>query len=136
MIRQKLMRSALLVAMSVLLVTPVMYAVPDPYAPTVTLTVTLPDGKTQTLEARESDSVSVKLANGTEYKFRPSLVGAKPWTQVVVTIFKAATAQTPDQALGEVQVKTGGPAVASKTTPVFKIAVPKVTAAPNPAEKK
>jgi hypothetical protein len=38
--------------------------------------------------------------------------------------------------LGQVDVKTGTPAVASKTSPVFKIAVPKVTAAPNPAEKK
>jgi hypothetical protein len=135
MIRQTLIRSALVAVMSVPLVTPVMYAAPDPYAPMVTMTVTLPDGKTQTLEARESDSVSVKVANGTEYKFRPALVDAKPWTQVVVTIFKAATAQAPDQMLGEVQVKTGSPAVASKTSPVFKIAVPKVTAAPNPADK-
>jgi hypothetical protein len=136
MIPRKVPSTALLAVLSLLLVTPVMYAAPDPYAPMVTIAVTLPDGKTQTIDVRDAESAVVKLANGTEYKVRPTLVDAKPWTQVVVTIFKAATAQAPDQALGEVEVKTGSPAVASKTSPVFKIAVPKVTAAPNPAEKK
>jgi hypothetical protein len=136
MMSRKVTRTPLLAALTVLLGTPGMYAATDPYAPMVTIAVTLPDGKTQTVDVRESDSASVKLANGTEYKVRPTLVDAKPWTQVVVTIFKAATAQAPDQTLGAVEVKTGSPAVASKTNPVFKIAVPKVTAAPNPAEKK
>ena len=53
-----------------------------------------------------------------------------------MTIFKGATAQGTDQVLGQVEVKTGSPAVASKTSPVFKIAVTKVTAAPSPADKK
>jgi hypothetical protein len=110
-------------------------AAADPYAPMVTLSVTPPRGRAQVLSAREGDVVTLKVGN-TEYKFRPTLVDAKPWTQVRVTIFKAATAQAPDQALGEVEVKTGAPAVASKTSPVFQIAVTKVTAAPNPAEKK
>ena len=56
MIRQKLIRATLLAALSVLLVTPVLYAAPDPYSPTVTISVTPPDGKTQTLDVRESDS--------------------------------------------------------------------------------
>jgi hypothetical protein len=136
MIRQKLIGSVLFAVLSVAPVTPALHAAPDPYAPTVTMTVTPPDGKAQTLDLRESDAGSIKLANGTEYKFRVTLVDAKPWTQVVVAIFKAATASVPDQALGEVEVKTGAPAAASKTNPVFKIAVTKVTAAPNPAEKK
>jgi hypothetical protein len=106
----------------------------DIYAPTVTMTVTLPNGKTQELSARESDVAPLKLDNGTEYGFRPTILDAKPWNQVMVTIFKAATAQAPSQQLGEVEVKTGGPAVTSKTNPAFKIAVTKVTA-PNPAEK-
>ncbi len=135
MIRQKLIRATLLAALSVLLVTPVLYAAPDPYSPTVTISVTPPDGKTQTLDVRESDSGTLKVGS-TEYKFRPTLVDAKPWTQVVVTIFKGATAQGTDQVLGQVEVKTGSPAVASKTSPVFKIAVTKVTAAPSPADKK
>jgi hypothetical protein len=135
MIPQKVTRTVLVAALAALLVTPVMYAAPDPYAPMVTIAVTPPDGKTQTLDVREGDTVLIKVS-GTDYKFRAALVDAKPWTQVVVTIFKGATAQSPDQMLGQVDVKTGTPAVASKTSPVFKIAVPKVTAAPNPAEKK
>jgi hypothetical protein len=107
----------------------------DPYAPMVTLSVTTPDGKAQELSARESEVATLKVGN-TEYNFRPTILDAKPWNQVRVTIFKGATAQAPDQVLGEVELKTGAPAVASKTNPVFKIAVPKVTAAPNPAEKK
>ncbi len=110
-------------------------AAADIYAPTVTMSVTTPDGKTQELPVRESEVGVLKVGN-TEYKFRPTILDAKPWNQVVVTIFKGATAQAPDQVLGEVELKTGAPAVASKTSPVFKIAVTKVTAAPNPAEKK
>ena len=107
----------------------------DMYSPTVTMSVTTPDGKTQELSARESETATLKVGS-TEYKFRPTILDAKPWNQVRVTIFKAATAQAPDQTLGEIELKTGAAAVASKTTPVFKIAVTKVTAAPNPAEKK
>jgi hypothetical protein len=110
-------------------------AAADIYSPTVSITVTTPDGKSQELSARESETASLKVGN-TEYKFRPTVLDAKPWNQVVVTIFKSATAQSPDQQLGEVELKTGAAAVASKTSPVFKIAVTKVTAAPNPAEKK
>ena len=65
MIRKKLIHVA---AASVVVLTPVMYAAPDPYAPMVTMSVTLPDGKTQTLEARESETASLKLANGTEIR--------------------------------------------------------------------
>jgi hypothetical protein len=107
----------------------------DMYSPTVTMSVTTPDGKTQELSARESETATLKVGN-TEYKFRPTILDAKPWNQVRVTIFKAATAQAPDESLGEIELKTGAAAVAAKTTPVFKIAVTKVTAAPNPAEKK
>ncbi len=110
-------------------------AAADIYSPTVTISVTTPDGKTQELPVRESEVGMLKVGN-TEYKFRPTILDSKPWNQVVVTIFKGATAQAPDQVLGEVELKTGGPAVASKTSPAFKIAVTKVTAAPNPAEKK
>ena len=129
-------RTVLFAMSGALLVSALAYAAMDPYAPMVSLSITLPDGKTQAADVRESDTTLVKLANGTEYKFRPTILDAKPWNQVVVTIFKGATAQAPDQTLGEVELKTGGPAVASKTTPVFKVAVTKVTAAPNPAEKK
>ena len=107
----------------------------DTYAPMVTMSIAQGNGRAQVLNARESDTVTMKVGN-TEYKFRPTITDAKPWTAVTVTIFKGATATTPDQVLGTVDVKTGAPAVASKTNPVFRIAVTKVTAAPNPAEKK
>jgi hypothetical protein len=135
MSRPRLIRSVL-VSLGAVLFIAAIAAAADPYAPTVTMSITPPNGKMQTLDARESETATLKLDNGTEYKFRPSLVDAKPWTQVVVTIFKGATAQSPDQMLGEVPLKTGAPAVASKTNPVFKIGVTKVTAAPNPADKK
>jgi hypothetical protein len=51
----------------------------------------------------------------------------------VVTIFKAPTATAATQSLGEVEVKSGGPAVDAKTTPAFKIAVPKVSPPAAPA---
>src|SRR5437763_1502666 len=120
-------RSLLGICLALLVIGPALFAAAsDPYAPTVTLTITPPNGKSQTMDVKESDSAVIKLDNGTEYKFRAALVDAKPWTQVVVTIFKGATASAPDAVLGEVEVKTGAPAVTSKTNPAFKIAVPKV----------
>jgi hypothetical protein len=107
----------------------------DPYAPMVTMSVTTPDNKTTELNARDSEVVTLKVGN-TEYEFRPTIQDAKPWNQVTVWIFKSATASQADQTLGSVECKTGAPAVASKTSPVFKIAVTKVTAAPNPAAGK
>jgi hypothetical protein len=107
----------------------------DPYAPIVTMSITPPSGSAQQVEARESQTIMLKVGD-VEYKFRPTILDAKPWNQIVVTIFKGATAEQADQVLGTVDVKTGAPAVASQTNPVFRIAVPKVTAAPNPAEKK
>jgi len=110
-------------------------AMVDPYAPMVTMSITTPDNKTQTLEARDSEVATLKVGS-TEYTFRPTIQDAKPWNQVTVWIFKSATATQPDQTLGSVDCKTGAPAVASKTNPVFKVAVTKVTAAPNPAAGK
>jgi hypothetical protein len=105
----------------------------DPYAPLVTMSITPPGGQAQTLEARESAVIRLNVGD-VEYKFRPTILDSKPWNQVVVTIFKGATAEAADQVLGDVELRTGGPAVDSTTTPVFKIAVTKVTAAPDPAE--
>jgi len=115
-----LLLSTLLVSGSVLFA--------DIYSPTVSLSITPPTGKAQTLDVRESEVGHLKLDNGQEYEFRPTINDAKPWNSVTVTIFKSATATAPTQSLGTVDLKTGAPAVASKTTPVFKIAVTKVTA--------
>ena len=112
-------------------------AADDPYAPVVTLSVTPPgaNAKAQELTISESGVKAIKIGN-VEYKFRANIYDAKPWNNVTVTIFKGATATVADQVLGEVELKTGGAEVASKTNPVFKLKVTKVTAPPNPAAKK
>ena len=96
-------------------------------APVVTMSVTLPDGRTQELAAAESGLATVTLADGTEYGFRPTIQDSMPWNRIVVTIFRTATANAPTQVLGEVELKRGGPPVDAKTNPSFKVAVPKVS---------
>ena len=87
------------------------------YSPTVTMTITAPDGTTQDVVARDSSVGTLKLKDGTEYQFRPT-VRDEPFTKATIAIFKSDS--TP---LGEVQVTKGANAVASKTTPSFKIAI-------------
>ena len=92
-------------------------AISQTYSPTVTMTVTAPDGSTQDVVARDSAVGTMKLKDGTEYQFRPTVID-EPFNTVTVAIFK--TDSTP---IGEVQVKRGAAAATSKTTPSFKIAV-------------
>jgi hypothetical protein len=87
------------------------------YAPTVTLTVTTPDGQSQDVVAKESNVGTLKLKDGSEYQFRPTVMD-EPFSKVTVAIFKADS--TP---IGEVQGTKGAAAVTSKTTPAFKIAI-------------
>ena len=104
-----------------------MLAAAQSHAPVVTMSVTLPDGRTQELTAAESGLATITLKDGTEYGFRPTIQDSMPWNRIVVTIFKTATTNAPTQVLGEVELKREGPAVNSKTSPSFKIAVPKVS---------
>ena len=97
------------------------------YAPVVTMSVTLPDGRTQELTAPESGLATVSLKDGTEYGFRPTIQDGTPWNRIVVTIFRTATTNASTQILGEIEVKRGGPAADSKTNPSFKVAVPRVS---------
>jgi hypothetical protein len=99
----------------------------QPYSPIVTMSVTLPDGQTKELSAPESGLATVTLKDGVELGFRPTIQDNKPWTRVVVTIFRMPTASHPTQELGEVELRTGAAAVPSKTAPVFKIGVPRVS---------
>jgi hypothetical protein len=87
------------------------------YAPLVTMSVTTPDGQTQDVTAAESSTATLKLKDGSEYLLRPTVLD-EPFSKVTVAIFKSDS--TP---VGEVQVVKGKPAVDSKTTPAFKIAV-------------
>src|SRR5688572_16657650 len=43
------------------------------YAPVVTMSVTLPDGRTRELTAPESGLATVSLKDGTEYGFQPTI---------------------------------------------------------------
>ena len=97
------------------------------YAPVVTMSVSLPDGRTQELTAPESGLATVSLKDGTEYGFRPTIQDSMPWNRIVVTIFRMATTTSPTQMLGEVEIKKGDPAADSKTNPSFKVAVPNVS---------
>jgi hypothetical protein len=101
-------------------------AIAQAYSPVVYMTVVLPDGETRQISAPESGLALLTLKDGREFGLRPTILDDKPWTHVVVTIFKMATESQATRELGEFDLKTGAPAVQSKTTPVFKIAVTKV----------
>ncbi len=103
-------------------------------APIVSMSVTLPDGRTEELTAPESGLATIRLEDGTEYSFRPTIHDSQPWNRIVVTVFRTATPTSPIEILGEVELKNGGPAVESKTKPRFKIAVPRVSPPPAPAQ--
>ncbi len=99
--------------------------------PIVSMSVTLPDGETKEVTAPESGLATVTLKDGTEIGFRPTILDSKPWTRVMVTIFRTPTASHPSEELGAIEVKTGGPALQAKTRPALKVAVTKV-AEPTP----
>lgn len=101
------------------------------YAPWVTMSITTPDGETLERSARDSSVATVTLKDGTIYELRPT-IHDEPFSKVTIAIFKAATSTQPTTIVGEVQVTKGRPAVDSKTTPNFKIAVPKIDAAGAP----
>ena len=92
------------------------------YSPIVTMRVTLPDGSTQDISARESAVATMTLKDGSVYEFRPS-IHDEPFSKVTVSIFKAATATEPIASVGEVHATKGGPAVAAKSKPAFKVAI-------------
>ena len=103
------------------------FAAAQAYAPVVTMSVTLPDGRTQELTAPESGLATLGLKDGCEYGFRPTIQDSSPWNRIVITIFKTATTSAPTTVLGELELRRGGPSVESKTNPSFKVSVPKVS---------
>jgi len=120
-----MVRRRLLFALLFVLIT--RFSAAQPHAPVVTMSVTLPDGRTQELTAPESGLATLQLKDGTEYAFRPTIQDSSPWNRIVVTIFRTATTIAPTTVLGEVELKRGGAAVQSKTNPSFKVSVPKVS---------
>ena len=127
-----MVRRRLLFAFCFALVTSV--AAAQPYAPVVTMSVTLPDGGTRELTAAESGLATLQLQDGSEYGFRPTIQDSSPWNRIVITIFRMATTSAPTTVLGEIEVRRAGTAGESKTNPSFKISVPKVSAPPGQTE--
>lgn len=128
-----MVRRRLLFALLIVLITG--FSAAQAYAPVVTMSVTLPDGRTQELTAPESGLATLQLSDGTEYAFRPTIQDSSPWNRIVVTIFRTATASAPTTVLGEVELKRGGVAVQSKTNPSFKVSVPRVSPPPTEPAK-
>ena len=122
-----MIQKGLNVAFFILLVT---VAAAQAHAPMVTMSVTLPDGRTHELTAPESGGATGSVTDGTEYGFRPTIQDSTPSNRIVVTILGTATTNTPTQILGEVELTRGGPAVDSPTNPSFRVAVPKVSPPP------
>jgi hypothetical protein len=101
-----MVRCRLLLAFLFVLVSRV--AAAQAYAPVVTMTVTLPDGRTQKLTAPESGLATLWLKDDSEYGFRPTIQDSAPWNRIVITIFKTATTSAPTTILGEVDLRRGG----------------------------
>lgn len=123
-----MVRERLIPLLSAFLLAGATVAAAPPDAPVVTMSVTTPDGQTQELTAAESGLATIQLKDGSEYAFRPTIHDSSPWNRIVVTIFRTATTTSPTAVVGEVELKRGGSAVDSKTSPAFKIAVAKVSA--------
>jgi hypothetical protein len=119
-----MVRRRLLLALPVVLIT--RFAAAQAHAPIVTISVTMPDGRTQELTAPESGLTTLQLKDGTGYAFRPTIQDSSPWNRLVVTIFRTATTSAPATVLGEVELKRGGSTVGSKTNPSFRLSVPTV----------
>jgi hypothetical protein len=52
-------------------------------------------------------ALAVITVKGTEFGFRPTIEDSKPWSRVLVTIFRMDPTV---ESLGQVELKTGGPA--------------------------
>lgn len=128
-----MVRRRLLFALLFVLITRFSAAQPD--APVVTISVTMPDGRTQELTASESGLATLQLKDGTEFAFRPTIQDSSPWNRIVVTIFRTATTSAPATVLGEIELMRGGAAVQSKTNPSFNVSVPKVSPPPTESAK-
>lgn len=95
--------------------------------PLVTMSVTPEGGQATQLTAPDSGVATLKLKDGTEIGFRPTIQDSRPWNQITVTIVRMPTATTPTQEIGRVDVKKGASPVPSNTKPAFRIAVTTVS---------
>jgi hypothetical protein len=98
-------------------------AATPPDSPLVTMAVTLPSGEVKTLAAHDSETVTFKVADGTEFGVRPTIIDSKPWTRTNVTFFRMPTTSATTAEVGTAEARTGAAAVSVKGTPAFKVAV-------------
>lgn len=117
--------TAFLVLLTALVVVAALPAVVQAQAhhPLVTMSVTPQGGQATTLTAPDSGVATLKLKDGTEIGFRPTIQDSRPWNQITITIVRMPTATQPTQEIGRVDVKKGASPVPSNTTPAFRIAV-------------
>lgn len=95
------------------------------YAPVVHMSVTLPSGTASELAVPESGLKTVEVT-GHEYGVRPTMLDDEG-TRILVTIFDMGSSTQAVREIAELDVKTGGPVVTSKSTPALKIKVTNVT---------
>ena len=121
--------TALLVFLTVLAVVATLPTVARAQAhhPLVTMSVTPQGGQATQLTAPDSGVATLKLKDGTEIGFRPTIQDSRPWNQITITIVRMPTATQPTQEIGRVDVKKGASPVPSNTTPAFRIAVTTVS---------
>ena len=89
------------------------------------MSVTLPDGKTQELSAPEGGLATVKVGNR-EYGFRPTMHDDQG-ARITVTVFDMGSTTESEKELGTIDLKGGGTAASSKTTPAFKVTAHKAS---------
>ena len=87
------------------------------------MSITLPDGKTEELTTPEGGLATVKLRDH-EYGFRPTMFDEQG-ARIVVTVFDMASKTEAIKEIGTVDLKGNGAAVASKTTPSFRVSARK-----------
>ncbi len=90
-----------------------------PKGPAVSMRVAEPSGAKHDLTTHESGLATLGV-NGRQYGFRPTMhddAGAR----ITVTIFDMGEGAEPVRELAAVDVSGGGPAVASKSSPAFRV---------------
>jgi hypothetical protein len=88
-------------------------------SPAVTMSVTTPDGRTQDLVTHESGLATVTV-NGHQYGFRPTMRD-DAGTRMTITVFDMGTSTAPVKEIASVDVTGGSAAVATNSSPAFRV---------------
>lgn len=99
----------------------------EPPAPKVAMSVTLPNGQVEQLTTHESGLATLKVGSR-EYGFRPTMHDDSG-TRMTITVFDMGSPTETVRELSGVEVRGGGPAVATKSTPAFKVQARKAVSA-------